>query len=418
MYLMDSSSMIVSEADPNLFSGSGHSIINLGDAVQVVLMLSPHGRGSFPEQAQQALSAVDAVLTKLPQTMTITLLTVFLRNPCDRVNCEQILADYFGSKLPVINFVIQPPCCGSALSLEAWGIGGNSVQVEYRSSQALAVSYDDTIRSIYCAGIKPADSVRGVYAQTVDALQRMDEVLNQAGSRFEHVVRTWLYLEGITENEEDKQRYKELNRARADYYNNIRFCSSLVKNDIVDKVYPSSTCIGTAETGLLLSCLTLETQREDVFLVQLENPAQTPAYDYPPIVSFQSPKFSRAMALVIGDYITTWISGTASIVNFESLHLDDIEKQTQQTIDNIERLISPENFASHGVKGAGASLHDLAQVRVYLKRPHDFAGCKAVCERRFGSVPIIYSIADVCRPELLVEIEGAAFSRYWRTPKS
>jgi enamine deaminase RidA (YjgF/YER057c/UK114 family) len=56
-------------------------------------------------------------------------------------------------------------------------------------------------------------------------------------------------------------------------------------------------------------------------------------------------------------------------------------------------------------------LHDLAKIRVYLKRPEDFSACKAICERRFGSVPAIYAVADVCRPELLVEIEGVAFSK-------
>jgi len=159
-------------------------------------------------------------------------------------------------------------------------------------------------------------------------------------------------------------------------------------------------------------CITLQTKRQDAFLVPLENPQQTPAYAYHPRYSPQSPKFSRAMALLLGNYITTWISGTASIVNSESRYPDDIEKQTEQTIDNIERLIAPDNFAFHGVKQGGARLHDLAKVRVYLKRAGDFPRCKAVCQRRFGAVPAIYAIADVCRPELLVEIEGVAFSQY------
>jgi len=37
--------------------------------------------------------------------------------------------------------------------------------------------------------------------------------------------------------------------------------------------------------------------------------------------------------------------------------------------------------------------------------------CKAICDERFGTIPVIYAVADVCRPELLVEIEGVAFSR-------
>ena len=56
-------------------------------------------------------------------------------------------------------------------------------------------------------------------------------------------------------------------------------------------------------------------------------------------------------------------------------------------------------------------MHDLAKIRVYLKRPEDFPKCEAICERRFGSVPAIYAVADVCRHELLVEIEGVAFSK-------
>src|SRR6185369_1184800 len=146
-------------------------------------------------------------------------------------------------------------------------------------------------------------------------------------------------------------------------------------------------------------------------LLPLENPQQTPAYAYHPRFSPQSPKFSRGVALVLGDYITTWVSGTASVVHSLSVHQGDIKKQTEQTIENIEKLISAENFAFHGIKHGGSRLNDLAKIRVYLKRPEDFAECKAICEKRFGSVPAIYAVADVCRQELLVEIEGVAFSK-------
>jgi enamine deaminase RidA (YjgF/YER057c/UK114 family) len=60
--------------------------------------------------------------------------------------------------------------------------------------------------------------------------------------------------------------------------------------------------------------------------------------------------------------------------------------------------------------GGGATLADLAKMRVYVKRPQDFERCRATCERRLGPVPVIYAHADVCRPDLLVEIEAVAFS--------
>jgi enamine deaminase RidA (YjgF/YER057c/UK114 family) len=126
--------------------------------------------------------------------------------------------------------------------------------------------------------------------------------------------------------------------------------------------------------------------------------------------SRQSPKFARAMALATGKYVTTWISGTASIVNSETQYPGDIERQTEQTIDNIEKLISADNFHRHGISNAGASLSDLTKMRVYLKRAADLPKCQAICERRFSAVPAIYITADICRPDLLVEIEGVAFS--------
>jgi len=373
-------------------------------------MITPQGRGAFRSQVAEVLLAMRNLLDKYPEPMTVTVQTIFLKDARNRAECERLLADFAGANLPVTNYVLQPPCCGAALALEAWAIGGKSVQIERFGPQTLAVEYDG-VRWVYCAGVEPSAPLGGVYPQTIDALGQMSAALKQAGSRLESIVRTWFYLGDITEPEAGDQRYQELNRARTDFYRDIRFRCLSLASTVPRGVYPASTGIGMSGRGLVASCLALETQRKDIFLLPLENPQQTPAYAYHPRYSPESPKFSRAVALGLGDYVTTWVSGTASIVNSESCHLGDPEKQTEQTIDNIERLIAPENFALHGFRGAGASLHDLAKVRVYVKRPEDLVKCRAVCERRFGAVPAIYAVAGVCRPELLVEIEGVAFSR-------
>lgn len=403
--------MVRAETGFRLAEGAGCSHVELGDSTRVALMITPRGRGAFREQAREVLLAMRTILGKCPEPMTITVQTVFLKDARDQAECKQLLAEFSGSNLPITNYVMQPPCCGAALALEAWAIGGKSVRVEHFGSHALAVAYDG-VRWVYCAGLEPAVSLSGVHPQTLDALGRLRAALKQAGSSYEHVVRTWFYLGDITEPEAGDQRYQELNRARTDFYRDIRFhCSSLASNS-AQSVYPASTGIGMVGRGLVASCLALETQRDDVFLLPLENPQQTPAYAYQAKYSPKSPKFSRAVALGLGDYLTTWVSGTASIVNSESCHLGDPATQTEQTINNIERLISAENFVRHGLKGAGASLHDLAKVRVYVKRPEDLAKCQEVCKRRLGGVPAVYVVAGVCRPELLVEIEGVAFSRY------
>jgi enamine deaminase RidA (YjgF/YER057c/UK114 family) len=167
--------------------------------------------------------------------------------------------------------------------------------------------------------------------------------------------------------------------------------------------------------------MALDSQRRDVFVMPLENPRQTAAYDYHAKYSPQSPKFSRAMAVVQGHFISTLVSGTASIVNAQTCHPGDIAGQTRQTIENIERLIAPENFARHGLDGAGATLKDIAKVRVYVKRQVDYEQCREICERLLPRIPAIYLHADICRPDLLVEIEAVAFSPFranGTTPKA
>jgi enamine deaminase RidA (YjgF/YER057c/UK114 family) len=233
-----------------------------------------------------------------------------------------------------------------------------------------------------------------------------------AGQRLgmEQVIRTWLYLGDIVGPEGDTQRYKELNRARTDFFQNICFGAGRTAPGHRGTVYPASTGIGTDNHDVVMGCMALDAEPDKVVLMPLENPQQTSAFDYSAKYSPESPKFCRAMALTAGQCSTIFVSGTASITDSETRWIGDVERQTDQTLDNIEALISDRNFVEHGWPGLGATLEDLAFVRVYIKRQEDFAKTRAVCESRLGELPTIYAVADVCRPELLVEIEGIAFS--------
>lgn len=396
------------EAQPR--AGGRYSVLGLAAATRLALMVTPQSRDIFREQAREVLSVLSSVLKRHKPTAALTIQTVFLREAGDRTECERMFADHFGPEAPVTNFVVQPPCCGAALAVEAWAVGGDSVRLERYGPKVIAMSYEG-VRWVHCPGIELPGQASGVYSQALQLFEHISTLLTQAGSSFEHVVRTWLYLGGITEPEGATSRYKELNRARADFYRGFQFGGSIPIRNGVHSVYPASTGIGMNGPNLVMSCLAFETKRNDVFLLPLENPQQTPAYAYKAHYSPQAPKFSRAMALVLGDYVTTWISGTASIVDSESRHANDVEAQTEQTIDNIEQLIAAENFSRHGTDGAGAKLSDLAKIRVYLKHATDLEKCRAICERRFGPVPALYIVADICRPELLVEIEGVAFTK-------
>lgn len=394
---------------PQTPASADYSVLDLADTTRLALLVTARAQGDFRQQAAEVLEVMRAVLSERSEPAAVTLLTVFLRDGADQGEFERLLAEHYGRGGPVTNIVIQPPCSGAALAIEAWAISGGAVRLERFGSRTLVVAYDG-MRWVYCGGIAAQGST--IYQQTTGGFRELEGLLREAGSGFENVVRTWLYLGGITGPEAGTSRYQEMNRARSDFYNGIQFGRSLRVGPGRHRAFPASTGIGTARPGgLVMSCMALETEREDVFLQPLENPQQVSAYEYEPKYSPHTPKFSRGMALVVGDYLTTWISGTASIVNSESRHAGNVEAQTEQTIDNIERLIAAENFSRHGIHGAGATLADLAKIRVYLKRPEDFLKCRAICERRFGPVPAIYVAADVCRSDLLVEIEGVAFSQ-------
>jgi enamine deaminase RidA (YjgF/YER057c/UK114 family) len=235
-------------------------------------------------------------------------------------------------------------------------------------------------------------------------------MLQRAGMRFEQVIRTWLYLGDIVGPEGETQRYKELNRARTDFFRDFIFAPVRTPQGFSPIMYPASTGIGADSRDVVMSCIALATDRNDIIGTPLENPVQTSAFDYSTKYGPKSPKFARAMALSCGPFATIFISGTASITQSETRHLGDVEAQTRQTLDNIEALISEDNLRCHGMPGLGTPLDGLALVRVYIKRQEDYARTKAVCEARLGELPIVYAVADVCRPELLVEIEGIAFS--------
>ena len=191
------------------------------------------------------------------------------------------------------------------------GCGRGKVEIE-RISDQLVVTTHNGISWVHCGQIVPDTSATRVYDRSLDAFKKMDAILASRGVRFDQVIRTWLYLGDIVGPEGETQRYKELNRARTDFFQDTRFIADRTPAQCNGAVYPASTGIGTSENDLAMSCIALVTDRKDIVATPLENPLQTSAFEYAAKYSTKSPKFSRAMALSCGPYATIFISGTAS----------------------------------------------------------------------------------------------------------
>jgi len=385
-----------------------HAVVRHGEVTRLMLMVTPEGHGSLPEQVAEALQAIRTTLDSQPISMQPTVQTAFLKNASDQAACEYLFAEHYRKAGPVTTFVHQPPCNGAALAIELCAVGGPAVRLGRPAPGTLVVSHHG-ISMIYCGGVATVCDAGRVYEKSLDAFNQMETKLGKAGVTFDRVMRTWLYLGDITGSEGKLERYMELNRARTDFFQDLHFGQDHLLDDTREGIYPASTGIGMDGTGVVMNCVAVDTQRRDVFLQPIENPQQTPVYHYEAVYSPKSPKFSRAMALVADGTGTVWISGTASIVNSKTVHVGDPRRQTEQTIENIKCLISADNLARHGIAGSGAKLSDVAGLRVYVKYPEHYPVCRAVCEQRFGNVPIIYTVAGVCRSDLLVEMEGIAY---------
>ncbi|MDD5561015.1 MAG: Rid family hydrolase [Candidatus Omnitrophica bacterium] len=115
--------------------------------------------------------------------------------------------------------------------------------------------------------------------------------------------------------------------------------------------------------------------------------------------------FSRGLSVYLGKIGLLFISGTASINNKGiSLYAGDFASQTRRTFENISALL----------KSEGANWHDIVQTRCYLRDMRDykvFNGIRNAFYKKQNLKPFPASVciqANLCRAELLVEIEAIA----------
>lgn len=392
-----------------LGEGADYSVVDLDGMRHVFCAAAPRRGDTAQQQALDALKMIRSVTREHGPSGTVVSQTVFYSDERQLDELCALMRDFYRSEMPAISFVPQRACDGKLVAIEALGIAGGDGKVEIeRMSEQIVMVRHNGIRWVHFGQIVPQTSATPAYARTFNCLGRIRSLLADADVGFDQIIRTWIYQGSITDFEGEHQRYQELNRARTDYFRHQEFCRDLLPPGHVGTAYPASTGIGTDHHDLVISGIALATDREDVVAVPLENPRQTAAFDYAGRYSEASPKFSRAMALSFGRSTMIFISGTASIINSETQHVGDVEAQAHETIDNIEALISEQNLSRHGVPSHGTSLDGLMKIRVYVKNMSDYPQVRAVCDARLGRLPTIYATADVCRTDLLVEIEGIA----------
>lgn len=209
-----------------------------------------------------------------------------------------------------------------------------------------------------------------------------------------HPIRFWNYVPGIVESvASGMDRYMAFNRGRHTAYQ-----QAWGTGDEFERSVPAASGVGIEGADLVIDCLC-----SDVPGVSVENPRQVASWRYSRRYGPRPPCFARASVTVIRGRRMLLLAGTASIVGEESLHADDAQAQVGEILRNIEALIA------NAGRTRPDPLEQLTEVRIYVVHPDDIEMVERELRARTRpGIRIESAIARVCRPELLVEIEGVA----------
>jgi enamine deaminase RidA (YjgF/YER057c/UK114 family) len=299
------------------------------------------------------------------------------------------------------NILAQPNT--AAVSMEVW-IDEEAKDLKYLEADGQGYTRYTTrgSQALLALGLHASPQLP-LQSQAEVTFQHLYNVLEQEGLTLTDIVRQWNYVPEILalQNHEGKtlQHYQVFNVVRKACYAKHTFRHG----------YPAATGIGVKTGPFSIDVLALASHTA-VDKKGLSNPNQQNAYQYDQqqligdaLCGQQKnpPLFERAKLLAWEDTAQIIVSGTASILGQETVGLGDVSHQTEIAIQNMLDLLTP--------AVTGRQKHfEFNGLRVYIKQKKDYKAVKDVCQRFFPGIPTVYVQADVCRDNLLMEIEGEA----------
>ena len=276
-----------------------------------------------------------------------------------------------------VSLIQQQPLDGTKIA--AWLYLQSGVEVKEQNG-AVVVSHNG-YQHLWKMGMvkNQGDSAR----QTEELLTEYEAMLSKFNATLaENCIRTWFFVRDVDTN------YHGLVVARRENF---------IQQGLTEKThYISSTGIGgsPADTKALVQLGTyaitgLEPEQQHYLYAPTH---LNPTYEY-------GVTFERGTVVEYGDREHVFISGTASINNKgEVVHVGDIVLQTQRMWENVEALL----------KEGETGWEDVMQIVVYLRDTADYEVVRQLFAERFPHIPTVITLAPVCRPTWLVEMECIA----------
>ncbi len=301
--------------------------------------------------------------------------------------------EFFGEEAPLVSFIAQKSS-SPTLTAEVTYLDDKETRVIHHSCYKILER--GTTKELITEGIIPHDITASTFEQANDIFAAIENILTSEGFDISDIYRQWNYIEDITIKNDGSQNYQEFNDARSIFYGKSKWNNG----------YPAATGIGTHRGGVMIELYAIK--GETVINKPIDNPMQIAAHNYSQNVlegkvvkelsERTTPKFERAR--ILGN--TIYISGTAAIKGEESASNSDTIAQTELTMQIMNNLISAKNIPVPN-NGSTYSL-----LRVYVKNEDCIPAVKEYMNIHYPAVPKHYLVSDICRPELLIEIEGIA----------
>lgn len=245
------------------------------------------------------------------------------------------------------------------------------------------ITEDEQMKCLYQSDIRPEDTTISKMEQARRTFLKVAELLDSENMSFSNVVRTWLYLDDIL------SWYPDFNRVRSEFFET---------NHVFDSLVPASTGISgknPAGSAIVAGVYAITSKDQSVKIKGIPSPLQCPALQY-------GSSFSRAIELTTPDFRQLIISGTASIdIGGDSMHRGDVSLQIDQTMKVIQTILRSRNM----------NWDNISRSIVYLRNTSDYIHFDSyTSEKGIPHFPSFVVQADICRDELLFEIEVDAIS--------
>lgn len=278
-----------------------------------------------------------------------------------------------------VSYIQQPPLDGSKIALWVYMTKGMYIHNEEGTTVAEHNGYKHLWRMNMC------ENQGNSAEQTATLLEKYEQDLAQHGAALaDNCIRTWFFVRDV-----DTQ-YAGLVKARRENF---------VEQGLTpDTHYIASTGIGgnPADPKALIQfgayAITGLKPEQQRYLHALTHLNRTIEYGV---------TFERATRIEYGDRNHILVSGTASINNKgEVVHVCDIVNQTYRMWENVEKLLEE----------GGSSFSDVMQIVVYLRDNADYDIVSRMFAQKFPDMPYVITLAPVCRPTWLIEMECIAVS--------